>query len=214
MQTTPTPPPSGGGIWEAFFPLMIAIFASVLAINDLMADNVASLQLKLGNQRNDAFQWFQSKGIKEIVVRGQHDLLKVLVDSGSISDSKKEVLDKQLDQLNRKAKKYKMEKTEILLGSEKVGKENWIQDIDGELGKIIGAKEYDSSLEILDDAEDQFDYASMLLQISMVLGAVGMMLNKKKTKVIFFCTTIIIGVIGATFTVQAQLQSLTSPFFK
>ena len=130
----------GNGLWEAFFPLIIAIFASVLAINDLMADNVASLQLKLGNQRNDAFQWFQSKGIKEIVVRGQHDLLKVLVDSGSISENKREVLDAHLDKLAKKAKKYKSEKKEILLGSEKVGKEKLIQDIDGELGRSSAPK--------------------------------------------------------------------------
>ena len=199
--------------WELFFPLIIAIFASVLAINDLMADNVASLQLKLASRRNDAFQWFQSKGIKQIVVKGQHDLLKVLVDSGSISDSKKETLDAHLEKLSKKAYKYKKEKTEILLGSKVVGEENWIQDIDGKLGIVTGAKEYDSSLETLNDAEDMFDYASMLLQIAMVLGAVGMMLSKVKVKAIFFATTIFIGAFGATFTFRAQKQAVEVPFY-
>jgi len=34
-----------------------------------------------------------------------------------------------------------LEKTEILLGSKQVGQANWAQDLDGEMGKIVGVKE-------------------------------------------------------------------------
>ncbi len=201
-----------GVFWETLFPLFIAIFASILAINDLLSDNVASTQIKLGNSRNDAFQWFQSKGIKEIIVKGQFDLINVLVESDAIAKEKSAHFQQMLEKLNEKKNRYHKEKKEILLGSKVVGPENWAQDIDGKMGAIIGATEYDGYLQKLELAENNFDYASMLLQISMVLGAVGIMVDQKKIKLAFFIATISIGAVGFSFTAKALLTAQEVPF--
>jgi hypothetical protein len=181
---------------EVAMPLTIAIFAAILAINDLFAGKYGSDEIKVSNMRNNSYQWYQSKGIKSTIVEGQVDLLQVLLGSGSIAAEKREDMEKLVSQLQAKVRKYEKEKTEILLGSKQIPEDQWIQPTDGKLGLIVGAKEYDSYLESLDSAGGFFDIASMLFQLCLVTGSVGIMITRPTIKWTFFQVTIFTGLVG------------------
>jgi hypothetical protein len=181
---------------EVALPLTIAIFAAVLAINDLFAGKYGSDEIKVSNMRNNSYQWYQSKGIKSTIVEGQVDLLQVLLGSGSIAADKREDMEKLVGQLQAKVRKYEKEKTEILLGSKNLPEDQWIQPTDGRLGLIVGAKEYDTFLESLDGAGNFFDIASMLFQLCLVTGSVGIIISRPSMKWAFFQVTIFTGLVG------------------
>lgn len=181
---------------EVALPLTIAIFAAVLAVNDLFAGKFGSDEIKVGNMRNNSYQWYQSKGIKSTIVEGQVDMLQVLLNSGSIAADKRVEMQKLVGQLQAKVQKYEKEKTEIMLGSKQLPAQEWIQPTDGKLGLIVGAKEYDSFLEILGSAGNFFDIASMLFQLCLVTGSVGIIITRPSMKWAFFQVTVSAGAIG------------------
>jgi hypothetical protein len=181
---------------EVAMPLTIAIFAAVLAINDLFAGKYGSDEIKVSNMRNNSYQWYQSKGIKSTIVEGQVDLLQVLLGSGSIAADKREDMQKLVGQLQAKVRKYEKEKTEILVGSRQIPQDQWIQPTDGKLGLIVGAKEYDGFLESLDSAGNFFDIASMLFQLCLVTGSVGIIISRPAMKWAFFQVTVFTGAVG------------------
>jgi hypothetical protein len=196
---------------EIAFPLTIAIFAAVLALNDLFSGKYGSDEIKLSNERNNSYQWYQSKGIKSTIVEGQLDLLQILVKTGSIEAAKREGIDQMIRELSTQVDRYDREKKEILLGSSQLKPEEWIQDIDGQLGKVIGGKEYDSHLITLGEAASYFDLAAMLFQICLVIGAIGIMMNQANLKWIFFNSTLATGVTGSILSLKGILIALTIP---
>jgi len=110
--------------WEARFGVSISILATILAINELGASKFAEDELAAGNERTQAFMWYQSKGVKETVVRGQADLIDSLLGSGGVNDKQADELRALSLKLRAGAERYKQEKQEILLGSAVVGEEN------------------------------------------------------------------------------------------
>lgn len=181
---------------ELALPLTIAIFAAVLAINDLFAGKYGADEIKVSNLRNNSYQWYQSKGIKSTIVEGQVDMLQVLLGSGSIAADKREDMQRLVTQLKDKVRKYEKEKTEILMGSKQLNADQWVQPTDGKLGLIVGAKEYDAFLEALDGAGNYFDIASMLFQLCLVTGSVGLIISRPHMKWTFFRVTISTGLVG------------------
>lgn len=171
---------------EFAFPLCIAILAAILAINDLFGGKYASDEIKLTNDRNSSYQWYQSKGIKESILEGQADLLRSLIQAGSIAPGQRQGVEQSLAATEAKLKRYKKEKKEILLGSKALSQEDWVQDINGQLGKVIGAKEYETFIERLGSAGDYFDLATMLFQLSLVIGAVGIMMKRESLRWAYF----------------------------
>lgn len=194
------------------FPLAIAVFAAVLSINDLFAGRFGSDELQLSNSRNNAYQWYQSKGIKETMLEGQLELLQSLLASGTIDKAKVKTVEEVVKDSEARIARYKKEKKEILLGSKSIPKENWVQDVDGEMGKVVGAKEYDGFLMGLGQAGDYFDIASMLLQICLVIGAIGIILNRENMKVYFLRLTVGAGSVGTIFFSQALWLANQIPY--
>lgn len=188
---------------ELVFPLSIAIFAAVLAMNDLFAGRYGSDELQLSNSRNNAYQWYQSKGIKETMLEGQQELLESLLMSGSIAPASVPTVEKFVKESKERIDRYKKEKKEILIGSKGLPQTDWVQDLDGEKGKIVGAKEYDHFLTDLGRAGDFFDIASMLLQICLVIGAIGIIVNRDSMKSHFLKLTLGTGLMGTLFFSQA-----------
>ena len=58
-----------------------------------------------------------------------------------------------------------------------VGEANWTQEVDGQLGRVIGAKQRELTINKLSDAGDVFDFGTLCLQLSLVLGAIGLLLK-------------------------------------
>ena len=195
--------------YEMLFGITLAIFAAILAINDLGGGKYGDDELQLSNAKTSAFLWYQSKGIKETLAEGQRDLLKTLVAAQAVSpDHAKGVQDMQTD-LDLRIKRYKQEKKEILLGSSAVGEANWVQDVDGVLGKVVGAKEIEGKLEQLGNAGDVFDLANLFLQLSLVMGAIGIVMQGKKIKFTFYALLVTCGLFGCVVSGFAIMKAMS-----
>ncbi len=193
--------------FETWCGVVIALFAAVLAITDLGAGKYGDDELIAHNEKGGAYLWYQSKGIKETLVEGQRDTLAALVDAGSIKPEQLPAIQKMVESLDADATRYGKEKKEILLGSKAVGKENWVQDVGGEMGKVIGAQEWQAKADALNDVGDIFDYATLFLQLCLVLGAMSLILQDAKLGRTFFIAMIVLGAIGTGFALMAFAQA-------
>lgn len=187
--------------WEIRFGISLAIFAAILALNDMGAGRYGEDELKLTNEKSGQFLWYQSKGIKESLAEGQQALLETLLSSGSIAPAQREKLTGLAAKMKADVARYKKEKKEILLGSAAVGEKGWAQDIDGQMGKVVGAKELEAHIDRLSQAGDRFDLATLLLQIALVVGAIGLLLKELPAKRVALFALLTLGVAGTTFSI-------------
>jgi len=86
-------------------------------------------------------------------------------------------------------------------------KSQWVQDIDGELGKVKGAKEWETEIATMDEAGAKMDLASLFLQICLVVGAISLIMHKPKSKMIFLGSTVIIGLVGTIYMIIGLIIS-------
>lgn len=195
--------------WELRFGLTLAIFAAALAINDLGAGKFGDDELKETNEKASAYMWYQAKGIKESLAEGQRDMIQTLLQGGAVSEEKAGDLRKVAEHLDAEVARYKKDKKEILLGSAAVGQENWTQEVDGKLGQVIGAKEREATISKLSDAGDVFDFGTLCLQLSMVLGAIGLLLKIPRFRKVTLTTLVVLGCAGIAFCARAYWIALT-----
>lgn len=181
----------------------LAVFAAVLAICDLGAGKYGDDEILAANEKAAAYSWFQSKSVKQSLIEGEAGMLKALIDADAIDNGKISAVRDHIAKAEQKAKKYEREKNEILLGSEKVGKENWAQEQDGEMGKITGAKQWETKANDLGKAGDVFDLGTLFLQLCLVLGAIGIVMQGLRAKQIFYAAMCVLGTFGAWYTWQA-----------
>ncbi|MEN9824300.1 MAG: hypothetical protein RI953_45 [Pseudomonadota bacterium] len=185
--------------WEVYFGLALSVFAAFLAINELGGSKFGDDEIQLGNEKTKAYMWYQSKSIKESLAKGQVELLDVLSQSGAIATDKAAAMSKLKDQIKQDVVRYKKEKDEILRGSKAVGPENYAQDVDGKMGVVVGAKEIEDQQAGLSEAGDKFDIATLFLQISLVLGAIGLITKSKNVRLYFFAGLVSLGLTGSVF---------------
>ncbi len=188
--------------------LIVSILASFLAFVQIMDDNFGAEELKAVNEKAQAYQWQQSKGIKQNLIEGQVNLIETLISSNSISAKDTFALNQNLKKLNLKIEKYEKEKKEILLGSKAIGKENWIQEKDGQMGLIIGAQEWEAIINKYNSIGDHMAFSSMFLQISMVMGGLALIMQKLKLKLYFFYSMMFLGCLGIFYSLFHLLSSI------
>lgn len=197
--------------WEVYFGLALSVFAAILAVNDLGGGKYGDDELQLGNEKTKSYMWYQSKSIKESLAKGQLDLLNTLINNEAIRDTKVENIKSLSQKVSSEIQRYKMEKEEILKGSTVVGEANWTQEVNGSLGQVIGALQLEASQEKLSKAGDKFDMGSLFLQISLVLGAIGLIVKKNSLRCYFLAGLVGLGIVGTVFCILGyRLASATS----
>lgn len=196
---TPTPETTSSVNWEAWFGLALSIFAAILALNELGGGKFGDDEIQLGNEKSKAYAWYQSKSIKESLVKGQADLVDVLIQGGAIAPDKTQSMLTLQANLKTEIQRYKKEKDEILRGSKAVGEANWAQDIDGKLGIVVGAQEIEAQQDKLSEAGDRFDFGTLFLQISLVLGAIGLIVKHDALRLYFLAGLVGLGSVGAVY---------------
>lgn len=189
--------------FELICGLAIAILAAALALNDLGSGKFGGDEIAARSGGEKAYSWYASKGLKENLAEGQRDTLAALLESGVIAPEKSAAVAKTLEQLNTQIERYKKEKKEILLGSAVVGQENWVQDIDGRLGQIKGAKDWEGEIDALDSAGDVFDMGTLFLQLCLVLGAISLIMKEPRIRWSFFTAMLVLGGVGIVFSMKA-----------
>ena len=201
-------PETGSKSFETICGVLIAVFAAVLAITDLGAGKYGDDELIAHNEKNGAYLWYQTKGIKETLVEGQRDTLQALVAAESIRREQLPAVQELVRSLDAEVRRYGKEKKEILLGSATVGRENWAQDVSGEMGKVVGAKDWEAKANSLGDVGDTFDYATFFLQLCLVFGAISLVMQGSGVRRIFFWGMNVLGTAGAVFACLAFHQAL------
>ncbi len=184
--------------YEMVFGGVIALFAAILALNELASGKYGDDELQLNSEKTSAYLWYQSKGIKSTLVEGQRDLLRAMIEGGAVGPDKAPALQKQVAALDQKIGRYEKEKDEILRGSAAVGKDNWRQEVGGELGKVVGVTAIEARLDQLGRAGDRFDLATLLFQVGLVLGAIGIIMSQERMKRLFLAGLCFMGVAGTT----------------
>ena len=192
--------------FEVLCGLTLAILAAVLAITDIGGGRFGDDEIIAHNQKTNAFSWYQAKAVKESLVEGQRDMLKVLVDSGTIPSETRGQMTKLMSSLNMEIDRYKKEKAEILLGSTKVGEAAWVTEKDGKFGQIKGALEWEREAEKLGVAGDTFDLSVLFLQICLVMGAISLILKGERMRNFFYVTMLGLGGLGSYFSIVAFLH--------
>lgn len=188
---------------EIFIGLLLAVFAAVLAINDLGAGRYGDDEKIAHNKHTEMYNWFQSKSIKQSLVKGQVELMKTLEQADALRPELREAMTSNLAKLQQKIATYEKEMTEIQLGSAAVGQESWAQDVAGEMGQITGAEEYKLVYEKLGAAGDVFDLATLFLQLCLVCGAISLILQGAGARKAFIGVMVVLGLIGSWHCWQA-----------
>ncbi len=184
--------------------VLIAVFAAVMAVTDMFAGKYGEDEIKFINEKSSAYMWYQAKSIRETVTEGQRDLLNTLIEGKHVDDVSVVKLKTHSDKLSAKIDKYEKEKKEILLGSNKVGEANWVQDVDGKMGAVIGAKEYEEKIEVLGSAGDRFDLSNLFFQLCLVMGAISLVVKKPSMQKAFFYVMLSLGIIGSVYSALAM----------
>jgi len=185
---------------EAIGGVLIAFFAALMAISQLVNGELEEEMMIAHNNVVSYSSWYQSKSVKETLKEGELDYLNVLITGGIVADEKIAVIEEMINDVNTSISKYDSEKTEILLGSSVVGKENWVQDLDGELGNIVGVKQWENLAAEYDHATKKFDYGMLFFQICIVLGAVCIIIyDNPFLQKSLITLMIIFGIIGVFF---------------
>ena len=196
-------PETGTRSFEVICGVVIAVFAAVLAVTDLGAGKYGDDELIAHNEKGGAYLWYQSKGIKETLVEGQRDTLETLVAAGSIQPEQLAAVRGLIGKLGSRVERYGKEKKEILLGSAAVGQAGWVQDVNGKMGQVTGAKEWEAKANALGEAGDFFDYSTFFLQLCLVFGAISLVVQRDGVQRTFFRLMIVLGLIGAAVSAYA-----------
>lgn len=193
--------------FETICGVTIALFAAVLAVNDLGAGKYGDDELIAHSQKANAYLWYQSKGIKETLVEEQGKTLQALVLAGSVAPEQLPAVEALTKKLSERVERYGREKQEILLGSAGVGQAAWAQEVDGQLGKVTGAKEWEAQAEALGAVGDTFDLGTLFLQICLVVGAISLVVQQDSLRKWFFRGMVGLGAAGLVYTVIAYVRA-------
>jgi hypothetical protein len=188
-----------GSKLEIYIGLLLAVFAAVLALNDLGAGRYGDDEKIAHNKHTEMYNWYQSKSIKQSLVKGQIELMRTLEQADALRPELKEAMSANVAKLQKKIDTYEREMTEIQQGSAAVGKENWAQDVNGEMGKIKGAEEFKVIYEKLNDAGDTYDLATLFLQMCLVCGAISLILQGAGARKAFIAVMVVLGLIGSWY---------------
>lgn len=205
METNEEGTSSEGRNLELFIGVLIAIFAAVLAINDLGGGRYGDDEMIAHKESATMYDWSQSKSIKSILSENQLQLLTILEKTNTIKEGHQDIIDSIKTSETKDINRYKKEMEEIRKGSANIDKKNWsIKDEKtGELGAIKGAAEWKAEAEKLGEAGDKFDLASLFLQICIVFGAISLVIQKTSTRKMFLYLMIGMGFIGTYFMFHA-----------
>lgn len=191
---------------EALGGILIAFFAALMAISDLTNSNIEEEMQIAQNKNASYFSWYQSKSVKQSLQESHLATLQTFLNSGIIKPENEKSIKEEIEKTKTDIKRYKAEKKEILDGSASLPKEEWAQDIDGKMGNVVGVKEWERRAEQLNNATNKFDIGMLFFQISLVLGAVCIVIyDNPKLQRIFTLVMIISGLTGVIFSVYGYL---------
>jgi hypothetical protein len=173
-----------------------------MAISQMVNGELEEEMMIAHNKVVNYSSWYQSKSIKETLKESELNYLKTIELSRTVPEKGKDVLTSKIKEAQTAIEKYAAEKKEILMGSSVVGKANWAQDLDGEMGKIIGVQQWQALADAYDTATKKFDLGMLFFQISIVMGAVCIIIyDNPKLQKTFILLMVLFGIVGAILSI-------------
>ncbi|SDL43269.1 DUF4337 family protein [Kriegella aquimaris] len=157
--------------------VIIIVIVGMLAAMEVIKNNWEEEIAKASYKHVSYSNWYNAKSIKLIMKENQRDYLESLLASGVVADGNSEDLIQRLEKTNMAILKYEEEKVEILEGSANIPKSSWSQDLDGEMGKIVGLKKWEEISTSYANLVAKINISLLFLQISIVFGVVGLIIS-------------------------------------
>jgi hypothetical protein len=179
--------------------LTLALLAAVLAVNDLAGGKYGDDEIIGTNEKANTYAWYQSKSIKESLAENHLATLEALLQTGSLTPEGRASIEQKAAETRAEVARYGKEKKEITKGSAGVGPEGQVLEIGGQKGQVKGTDEWTAELTVLSAAGDQFDMATLFLQICLVLGAVSLVLEEQRLKELFYWSMVGLGAAGGVY---------------
>lgn len=168
--------------------LSLAIFAAILAINELGSGKFGDDEILGANEKASTYAWYQAKSIKEGLAEGQRNLLDALMKADAIAPGSRNAISATQGALEKERQRYESEKSEIL----------------------AKGKAWETKLDILGRAGDRYDLATLFLQLSLVLGAISLVMQNDRIRRRFYAGLVSLGLVGAVFSVLAYVLAFTA----
>ena len=184
--------------------ILIVIFAVLMGIVQLGNSNLGEKMIIVQNKLGSYSNWYQSKSIKQNLKESELHYLQTLLETGLVGKDKVTIIKDKIEVTKSQVLKYEAEKTEILMGSANVPRKFWAQDLDGDMGKIIGVKEWEAKADAYEFAGKKLDLGILFFQIGIVLGAVCILIYDHPTmQKVFIGLMAIFGLLGTVISCYA-----------
>ena len=136
--------------------LCVAVYAVAMAVTALGGNNAGKDMVMAQQKASNQWAYYQAKVVRENMYQLAAETLELEIEEVN-TPWKKEAREKKLAEYRKKAAEYKAEKEEIMAEAKKLEEE-----------RDTAARR-----------DPYFDYAEVLLQISIVLASVAMLSGKK-----------------------------------
>lgn len=192
---------------EAIGGVLIAFFAALMAVAELVNSELEEEMMIAHNKHTSYSSWYQSKSIKQSLKESEIDYLEtLLLMEVDLDSTRLAVINDKIKTTRTAVEKYNAEKNEILVGSSSLSEKEWVQDLDGEMGMIVGVKEWEQLANDYDVATKKFDIGMLFFQISIVLGAVCIIIyDNPKLQKSFIGLMIAFGIIGILLSIYGYV---------
>jgi hypothetical protein len=181
----------------------IAFFAAALSFIDIGANNYRDKEIVGVNKKMTEYSLYHSKVLKETLIQAERNLLYDLMRAGAISANDTSIIHDRLRKFDEDLDLIRSQQTELMNGSMPDAPAQWsMPNINNELGGIKGLRNWEYEVERLDLAGDKFDLASLLLELSLVMGAMGFIVRFSQARNLFRWLMIVFGAIGIGFGVS------------
>ena len=137
--------------------LFVAVYAVVMAVTALGGSNAGKDMVMAQQKASNQWAYYQAKVVRENMYQLAAENMELELEEAGDKSRAKELREKKLAEYRKKAATYKAEKEEIMAEAKKLEEE-----------RDVAARR-----------DPYFDYAEVLLQISIVLASVAMLSGKK-----------------------------------
>lgn len=183
--------------------VLIIIFVGLLAVLKVITSGLEE-EIAIANYKQVSYSnWYNAKSIKQVLKEGERDYLISLVNAGLVAEDYSNEIQARIQMTDDLSHKYDKEKIEILEGSVNIPKSSWVQDLDGELGKIVGLKQWEQVSTNYFRVVGKISIGILFLEIGVVFGILGLIvdvnLNLQKAFTWIMAATGLIGIIFGVY---------------
>lgn len=185
---------------ELLIAYFIAFFAAALSFIEIGANNYRDKEIVGVNKKMTEYSLYHSKVLKETLIKGERDLLYDLIRAGAIVASDTSIINERLKKFDEDLLLIRSQQNELMSGSVPDAPSQWsMPNINNELGRIKGFQNWEYEVERLDLAGDKFDLAALMLELGLVMGAMGFIVRFAQARNLFRWLMIAFGAIGIGF---------------